>query len=83
MIGGWTMTGSGTVVSSWFTLDTTNWNVNSTPEVYGTKYPITDCTATPATAKTGADARCYAGYLYWISLVSRFFFRMRLLERRR
>jgi len=33
--------------------------------VYGTKYPIQDCTATPATARTAADARCYAGYLYW------------------
>jgi hypothetical protein len=70
VIGGWTMTGSGTVVSSWFGLDTTNWLVTGQPEVYGTKYPILDCTATPATAKTAADQRCYSGYLYWNGYLS-------------
>lgn len=82
LIGGWTMTGSGTVVSSWFALDSTEnttfaansdstlWNVQAKPEVYGTKYKITDCTATPSTAKTAADERCYAGYLYWNGYIS-------------
>jgi hypothetical protein len=82
MVGGWTMTGSGTVVSSWFSLDNTEntnfaansdntfWKVNGPVEVYGTKYKITDCTATPATAKSAADERCYPGYLYWNGYIS-------------
>jgi len=70
MIKGWALTGSGTVVSTWFALDTTNWNVTGTPEVYGKKYPILDCTGTPATAKTSADARCNPGYLYWNGYLS-------------
>jgi hypothetical protein len=70
IVGGWTMTGSGTIVSSWFALDSSDWNFQGKPEVYGTKYPITDCTATPATAKTAADERCYAGYLYWNGYIS-------------
>ena len=70
MIGGWALTGSGTVVSTWFALDTTNWNVNSAPEVYGKKYKILDCTGTPATARTAADARCNPGYLYWNGYLS-------------
>ncbi len=71
MIGGWTMTGSGTVVSTWFALDSTNWSFTGAPvEVYGKKYPIDDCTATPASAKTAADARCYQGYYYWNGYIS-------------
>lgn len=70
VIGGWTMTGSGTIVSSWFALDSTDWNFQGKAEVYGTKYPITDCSATPASAKTAADERCYAGYLYWNGYIS-------------
>jgi hypothetical protein len=71
MIGGWTMTGSGTIVSTWFALDSADWGFTGTPvQVYGTKYPITDCTATPASAKTPQDVRCYAGYLYWNGYIS-------------
>lgn len=70
-IGGWTMTGSGTIVSSWFALDSTDWNITGKPELYGTRYKITDCTATPATAASAADERCYAGYLYWNGYISR------------
>jgi hypothetical protein len=70
MIGGWTMTGSGTIVSTWFSLDAADWNFVGKPQVYGTKYPILDCTATPSTASTAADERCYAGYLYWNGYIS-------------
>ena len=70
VIGGWTMTGSGTIVSNWFALDSSDWNFVSKPEVYGTKYGILDCTATPATAKTWMDERCYSGYLYWNGYIS-------------
>ena len=71
MIGGWTLSGSGTIVSSWFALDSSDWNIVGKPEVYGTKYPILDCTGTPANAKTSADSRCYAGYLYWNGYISK------------
>lgn len=70
MIGGWTMSGSGTVVSSWFALNTSDWNITGKPEVYGTRYPILDCTGTPATAKSASDERCYSGYLYWNGYIS-------------
>jgi hypothetical protein len=82
LIGGWTMTGSGTIVSTWFALDSTEdnsfsansdstlWYPINKIQVYGTKYPILDCTATPATAKTAADERCYSGYLWWNGYIS-------------
>ncbi len=70
-IGGWSMTGSGTIVSTWFALDSSNWNFTGAPvEVYGTKYPIEDCTSTPSTAKTPADTRCFNGYYYWNGYIS-------------
>jgi hypothetical protein len=70
VIGDWTMTGSGTVVSSWFSLDSTDWNITAPPQVYGTKYSILDCTATPATAVNASQERCYPGYLYWNGYIS-------------
>jgi hypothetical protein len=69
-IGGWAMAGSATIVSTWFALDSSDWNITGKPEVYGAKYPILDCSGTPASAKTSADARCYQGYLYWNGYVS-------------
>jgi hypothetical protein len=81
-IGGWTMTGSGTIVSSWFSPDNTEnsnfaansdstlWYYTGKIQVYGTKYKITDCTATPATARTAAEERCYPGYLYFNGYIS-------------
>jgi hypothetical protein len=71
MIGGWTLTGSGTIVSSWFALNSTDWGFTGAPvEVYGTKYPILDCTQTPASARTPQDVRCYQGYYYWNGYIS-------------
>jgi hypothetical protein len=71
MIGGWSLTGSGTIMSTWFSLDSTDWGFTGAPvQVYGTKYPIDDCTATPATAKTPQDVRCYQGYYYWNGYIS-------------
>ena len=70
-IGGWTLTGSGTQVSTWFALDAANWNITGNPvELYGKKYPIEDCSATPASAKTPQEARCYQAYLYWNGYIS-------------
>ena len=71
IVGGWTMTGSGTLVSSWFALDSSNWNfTDAGVQTYGKSVPIQDCTATPATAKTSAEARCYSAYLYWNGYIS-------------
>jgi hypothetical protein len=71
MVGGWTLTGSGTLVSTWFALDSADWGFTGAPvEVYGTKYPIEDCTATPASARTPQDVRCYQAYYYWNGYIS-------------
>jgi hypothetical protein len=71
MIGGWSLTGSGTIVSTWFALDSSDWGFTGAPvQVYGKKYPIEDCTATPASAKTPQDVRCYQGYYYWNGYIS-------------
>jgi hypothetical protein len=71
MIGGWSITGSGTVVSTWFALDASDWGFTGAPvQVYGKQYPIEDCTQTPASAKTPQDVRCYQGYYYWNGYIS-------------
>jgi hypothetical protein len=72
VVGGWKLSGNGTVVSSWFALPTDNWDLhgNTDIQIYGTKYPITDCTQTPASATSKADERCYAGYLYFNGYIS-------------
>jgi hypothetical protein len=70
LIGGWRMAGSGTIVSSWFALPTNQWGAFTDFEVYGKKYPILDCRATPATARTAADERCFQGYLYFNGYIS-------------
>ena len=54
LVGGWQIAGSGTIVSNYFTLPTSNWAVGDV-EVYGTKYKVEDC-------RSGV---CYPGYLYW------------------
>lgn len=53
-IGGWQIAGSGTIVSNYFTLPTSNWAVGNV-EIHGKKYPVEDC-------RSGV---CYPGYLYW------------------
>ena len=70
LIGGWRFSGTGTLVSSWFSLPTNNWGEFGKFEIYGMKYPILDCRSTPATAKTVADARCYQAYLYFNGYIS-------------
>ena len=70
VIGGWKLAGSGTVVSSWYTMPTGNWGAVNKFEVYGTKYPILDCRATSPTATSKADERCYQGYLFYNGYIS-------------
>jgi hypothetical protein len=70
LIGGWRLSGTGTIVSSWFSLPANQWGAFTDLQVYGKKYPILDCRATPATAKTSADSRCFQGYLYFNGYIS-------------
>jgi hypothetical protein len=69
--------GSGTVVSSWYTLPTNNWGPIGKLEVYGTKYKILDCRATSPTATNPADERCYEGYLWFNGYISNRFINSR------
>ncbi len=69
-IGGWKLAGSGTVVSTWYTLPTGNWGPMGKLEVYRTKYTILDCRATSPTATDSKEERCYAGYLWYNGYIS-------------
>ena len=70
-VGGWQLSGIGTVVSTWFALSTANWGEFSSPiKVYGTQYPIVDCRATAANATSANAERCYSGYLYYNGYIS-------------
>jgi hypothetical protein len=77
IIGGWKLAGSGTVVSSWFTLPTSNWGPMGKLEVYQTKYKILDCRATSVTATDPRDERCYEGYLWYNGYISNRFINSR------
>jgi hypothetical protein len=70
LIGGWKMAGTGTVVSSWWTVPTNNWGPLDDLQVYRTKYPILDCRATSATATDPKAERCYQGYLFYNGYIS-------------
>ncbi len=70
VIGGWKLAGSGTIVSTWFSLPTNNWGTFNDLQVYGKKYRITDCRATPATATNPKDERCFEGYLFFNGYIS-------------
>jgi hypothetical protein len=69
-IGGWKFSGAGTVVSSWFSLPVDQWGTAGKFEVYGRKYPILDCRATPTTARSSEEERCFEGYLYFNGYIS-------------
>jgi hypothetical protein len=60
LIGGWQLAGSGTYQSRYFTLPTSNYGPTRNIDVYGTKYPIKDCTS----------GICVPGYLYWNGYIS-------------
>ena len=70
VIGGWRFSGSGTLLNTWYALPTGNWGEFGKFEVYGTKYKITDCRATPATATDKRDERCTQGYLWFNGYIS-------------
>jgi hypothetical protein len=56
VIGGWMISGIGNLVTTYFTLPTTDYGFTGVPiQTYGYKYPIEDCLSTP----------CQPGYLWW------------------
>ena len=69
-IGGWKLSGSGTMLSQYFAMPTGNWGETSNFESYGKKYKILDCRATPATATRVTDERCFEGYLWFNGYIS-------------
>jgi hypothetical protein len=69
-IGGWQLSGTGTIVSTWFTLPTGDWGEMGNFEVYRNKYKILDCRNTPATATNPKDERCMEGYLWYNGYIS-------------
>jgi hypothetical protein len=77
LIGGWRLSGTGTIVSTWYSMPTNQWGELGTFEVYGKKYGILDCRATPATARTEAEERCFPGYLYFNGYISERFIESR------
>jgi hypothetical protein len=60
VVGGWQLAGSGSVTSNYYRIPNSNWGPNNKVQVYGTKYPIQDCTS----------GQCYNGYLYWNGYIS-------------
>ena len=60
VIGGWQIAGTGYYYSTFWALPTSNWGPLGNVQVYGTKYPIKDCTS----------GTCIPGYLYWNGYIS-------------
>lgn len=70
LVGGWKIAGTGTLLSTWFSVPTDNWGETSSIEVYGEKYPILDCRSTPALGTNPKDERCIQGYLWFNGYIS-------------
>ena len=60
LIGGWQIAGSGSYQSRYWSLPTTNFGSMGQVQMYGTKYPIQDC----------SSGQCVPGYLYWNGYIS-------------
>ena len=65
VIGGWKMVGKVAWLNTWFARPTGNWGQFGNFEIYGKKYKIMDCRATPATATQKSQERCTDGYLWF------------------
>jgi hypothetical protein len=61
LIGGWQVAGLGTYQSRYWSLPTNNFGPTSNIQIYGTKYPIQDCSS---------GGVCRPGYLYWNGYIS-------------
>ncbi len=77
LVGGWKLWGTGTVVSSWYSMPTGNWGEMGEFEVYRNKLKILDCRATPDSARTAADERCIEGHLWFNGYISERFINSR------
>jgi hypothetical protein len=70
LVGSWRFAGTGTLLNTWFSKPTGNWGEFGAFQVYGRKYQILDCRATPATATKANEERCTPGYLYFNGYIS-------------
>ena len=77
LIGGWRLSGTGTIASTWYALPTGNWGEMGEFEVYRNKYRILDCRGTPALATDPRDERCIEGYLWFNGYISERFINSR------
>lgn len=60
IIGGWQLAGTGTYQSRYWSLPTSNYGPTTDPVMYGTQYPIQDC----------SSGQCRPGYFYWNGYIS-------------
>ncbi len=65
VIGGWKMVGKVAFLNLWYARPTNQWGEFGNFEIYGKKYKITDCRATPAAATQKSQERCTDGYLWF------------------
>ncbi|MBO0799780.1 MAG: hypothetical protein J2P31_13245, partial [Blastocatellia bacterium] len=70
LIGGWKLSGAGTILSTWYALPTNNWGEMGKFEIYNKKYKIEDCRATPVNATQKSQELCTPGYLYFNGYIS-------------
>jgi hypothetical protein len=70
LIGGWRLSGTGTIVSTWYSMPTGNWGEMGEFQVYKTKHKILDCQQTPVTSTDFKDERCIEGYLWFNGYIS-------------
>lgn len=77
IIGGWKLSGTGTIASTWYAMPTNHWGEQGKFETYGNGRKILDCRTTPATSTNFADERCIEGYLWFNGYISERFINSR------
>ncbi len=77
MVSGWQMASLGTIVSTWYSMPTTEWGEEGKFEVYRNKQKILDCRATPAASTNFNDERCIEGHLWFNGYISERFINSR------
>jgi len=77
LIGGWRLSGTGTIGSTWYAMPTGNWGEMADFEVYRNKRKILDCRNTPALATDPRDERCLEGFLWFNGYISQRFINSR------
>jgi hypothetical protein len=77
MIGGWKLSGTGTMLSTWWALPTGNWGEMGDLKINRNKQKILDCRNTPALSTNPKDERCIEGYLWFNGYISERFINSR------